>query len=202
MTQTAPAPTDRGSRRVRRRGRPTTRQALAARDADRGRAGHPARGRAASTTASFRAVKDISIDVRPQQITALIGPSGCGKSTLLRSINRMNDLIPGARVEGQVLYHGEDLYGAGRRPGRGPPADRDGVPEAEPVPEVDLRQRRLRAADQRLQGQHGRARRAAACAGRRSGTRSRTSSSSPGWRCRAASSSACASPGRSPPSPR
>jgi len=60
---------------------------------------------------SFRAVKDVSIDVRPQQITALIGPSGCGKSTLLRTINRMNDLIPGIRVEGQVLYHGENLYG-------------------------------------------------------------------------------------------
>jgi phosphate transport system ATP-binding protein len=60
---------------------------------------------------SFRAVKDVSIDIRPQQITALIGPSGCGKSTLLRTINRMNDLIPGIRVEGQILYHGVNLYG-------------------------------------------------------------------------------------------
>jgi phosphate transport system ATP-binding protein len=60
---------------------------------------------------SFRAVKDVSIEIRQQQITALIGPSGCGKSTLLRTINRMNDLIPGIRVEGQVLYHGENLYG-------------------------------------------------------------------------------------------
>jgi len=59
----------------------------------------------------FRAVKDVSIDIREQQITALIGPSGCGKSTLLRTINRMNDLIPGIRVEGEVLYHGENLYG-------------------------------------------------------------------------------------------
>ena len=72
----------------------------------------------------------------------------------------MNDLIPSTRVEGEVLYHGEDLYADVRRPGRGPAADRDGVPEAEPVPEVDLRQRRVRAADQRLQGQHRRARRA------------------------------------------
>ncbi len=59
---------------------------------------------------SFRAVKDISISVPPQRITALIGPSGCGKSTLLRTINRMNDLIPGTRLEGQMLYHGENLY--------------------------------------------------------------------------------------------
>jgi len=58
----------------------------------------------------FRAVKDITFDVAARRITALIGPSGCGKSTLLRSINRMNDLIPGTRVEGEVLYHGQNLY--------------------------------------------------------------------------------------------
>jgi len=57
------------------------------------------------------AVKDISMDVRHNNITALIGPSGCGKSTLIRCLNRMNDLIPSARVDGQLLYHGEDLYG-------------------------------------------------------------------------------------------
>ena len=57
------------------------------------------------------AVRDISIDVYEKQITALIGPSGCGKSTLIRVFNRMNDLIPSASVEGQVMYHGEDLYG-------------------------------------------------------------------------------------------
>jgi phosphate transport system ATP-binding protein len=59
---------------------------------------------------TFRAVKDVSIEFEPNRITALIGPSGCGKSTLLRTINRMNDLIPGARVDGKVHYHGHDLY--------------------------------------------------------------------------------------------
>ena len=59
---------------------------------------------------SFRAVKEVSLDIPRQRITAFIGPSGCGKSTLLRSINRMNDLIPTARVEGHMLFHDEDLY--------------------------------------------------------------------------------------------
>ncbi len=57
------------------------------------------------------AVKGISMDIHRNDVTALIGPSGCGKSTLLRCLNRMNDLIPGAEVRGQLLYHGEDLYG-------------------------------------------------------------------------------------------
>jgi phosphate transport system ATP-binding protein len=57
------------------------------------------------------AVKHISMDVYHKNITALIGPSGCGKSTLIRCLNRMNDLVPSARVDGQLLYHGEDLYG-------------------------------------------------------------------------------------------
>jgi phosphate transport system ATP-binding protein len=56
-----------------------------------------------------RALKDVSLDIRRNEITALIGPSGCGKSTFLRCFNRMNDLIPGARVEGALEFHGEDL---------------------------------------------------------------------------------------------
>jgi phosphate transport system ATP-binding protein len=56
------------------------------------------------------AVRNISLDVHRNRITALIGPSGCGKSTLIRCFNRMNDLIPGARVDGTILYHGQDLY--------------------------------------------------------------------------------------------
>ena len=62
------------------------------------------------------AVGGVSLDVHRHRITALIGPSGCGKSTLLRSFNRMNDLVPGAHVEGRITYHGHDLYGPGVDP--------------------------------------------------------------------------------------
>jgi phosphate transport system ATP-binding protein len=53
----------------------------------------------------------VSLEIGGNEITAFIGPSGCGKSTLIRCLNRMNDLIPGARVEGKITYHGQDLYG-------------------------------------------------------------------------------------------
>jgi len=59
----------------------------------------------------YRAVRDVSLAVRRNEITALIGSSGCGKTTVLRCLNRMNDLIDGARVEGSITYHGVDLYG-------------------------------------------------------------------------------------------
>ena len=59
---------------------------------------------------AFRAVKDIDLQFQPRRITALIGPSGCGKSTVLRAFNRMNDLIPSARAEGEVLFHGKNIY--------------------------------------------------------------------------------------------
>jgi phosphate transport system ATP-binding protein len=58
---------------------------------------------------AFQAVHDISIEIPRNRITAFIGPSGCGKSTVLRSINRMNDLVPSARMEGKLLYHGTDI---------------------------------------------------------------------------------------------
>ncbi|HEY6650962.1 MAG TPA: phosphate ABC transporter ATP-binding protein PstB [Actinomycetota bacterium] len=58
----------------------------------------------------FRAVRDVTLPIYRNQITALIGPSGCGKTTFIRCLNRMNDLIEGARVEGILLYHGVDLY--------------------------------------------------------------------------------------------
>ncbi|MFA5891084.1 MAG: phosphate ABC transporter ATP-binding protein PstB [Actinomycetota bacterium] len=63
-----------------------------------------------------RAVQDVSIDIQSARITAIIGPSGCGKSTLLRCFNRMNDLIPSAKVQGSVTYHGWNLYEPGVDP--------------------------------------------------------------------------------------
>jgi phosphate transport system ATP-binding protein len=62
------------------------------------------------------AVQDVNLAIYRNMVTALIGPSGCGKTTFIRCLNRMNDLIPGAHVEGQVLYHGQDLYGPGVDP--------------------------------------------------------------------------------------
>lgn len=58
----------------------------------------------------FKALKHISLDVGEREITALIGPSGCGKSTFLKTLNRMNDLVPGVRIEGEVLYNGRDIF--------------------------------------------------------------------------------------------
>ena len=64
----------------------------------------------------FLAVADVSMDIEPKSVTAFIGPSGCGKSTFLRTLNRMHEVIPGARVEGEVLLDGENLYGPGVDP--------------------------------------------------------------------------------------
>jgi len=62
---------------------------------------------------TLRALTDISIDIQERIVTAFIGPSGCGKSTFLRTLNRMNDVIPGTRVDGQVLIDGQDIYAHG-----------------------------------------------------------------------------------------
>jgi phosphate transport system ATP-binding protein len=59
---------------------------------------------------AFRAVKDVNLKIEPSRITAIIGPSGCGKSTVLRALNRMNDFVPGARLDGEVLFHGQNIY--------------------------------------------------------------------------------------------
>lgn len=60
---------------------------------------------------SFRAIDGITLTIEPNQVTALIGPSGCGKSTFIRTLNRMHEVVPGARVEGKILLDGQDIYG-------------------------------------------------------------------------------------------
>jgi phosphate transport system ATP-binding protein len=65
---------------------------------------------------NFLAVEGVNVSIEPRSITALIGPSGCGKSTFLRSLNRMHEVLPGARVEGKVVMDGQDLYGADMDP--------------------------------------------------------------------------------------
>ena len=64
----------------------------------------------------FLAVADVNFTIAPRSVTAFIGPSGCGKSTVLRTLNRMHEVLPGARVEGSVLLDGEDIYAAGIDP--------------------------------------------------------------------------------------
>lgn len=59
---------------------------------------------------SFQALKNINIDIYKNEVTALIGPSGCGKSTFLRSLNRMNDMVEGCRIEGDIVFDGQDIY--------------------------------------------------------------------------------------------
>src|SRR4051795_10873154 len=64
----------------------------------------------------FKAVENVTMTIPAKSVTALIGPSGCGKSTFLRTLNRMHEVLPGARVEGEVLLDGENLYGPGVDP--------------------------------------------------------------------------------------
>ena len=90
--------------------------------------GRPAKKSPTATTPAFQvehlsiwygqkqAIEDVTIDIPSQTITAIIGPSGCGKSTFLRCLNRMHELVPRTRVEGTVLFQGENLYGAGTDP--------------------------------------------------------------------------------------
>ena len=143
-----------------------------------------------------QALFDITLSVPERSVAAFIGPSGCGKSTLLRLLNRMNDLIEGTRLTGRVLLDGQDVY-ASRIDAVGPaPAGGDGVPEVEPVPQVDLREHRLRPTGCRGAGP------AAARSPRRAvpeagGALERGEGPARGkspWSCPAGSSSGCASP--------
>ena len=80
---------------------------------------------------NFQAVRDSHVPIQKGKITGFIGPSGCGKSTVLRSLNRMNDLVQGFRFEGNVHFHGQDVYGQYRGSGGGAPLHRHGVPAAQ-----------------------------------------------------------------------
>ena len=100
----------------------------------------------------FKAVEDVTMTVEPRSVTAFIGPSGCGKSTFLRTLNRMHEVIPGARVEGTMHARRPRPVLGRRRPGRGAPDRRHGVPAPQPVPDDDdVRQRRRGPAAQRRQ---------------------------------------------------
>src|SRR5215467_11357141 len=65
-----------------------------------------------------QAIADVSLDIAPRRVTAIIGPSGCGKSTLLRCLNRMHEVIRGARAQGRVTLNGQDIYGSDMDPVR------------------------------------------------------------------------------------
>ena len=149
---------------------------------------------------SSKAIAGVTLQIHRNLITAIIGPSGCGKTTFLRSLNRMNDTVPGFRIDGKILYHGHDIYGSGvdrvevrrrigmvfQRPNPFPKSIYDNVAWAP-------RNLRMKAGlDERVE----RALRA-----RRSGTRSRTGSRTTPSACPAGSSSGCASRARSRSSP-
>ena len=144
------------------------------------------------------AVHKVTLPIYRNEITALIGPSGCGKTTFIRCLNRMNDLIETARVEGTLLYHGVDLYD----PSVDPVEVRRRIgmvfQKPNPFPKSIYDNIAFGPKIAGLQGQHGRARRGVAPArgavGRGQGQAEGVRAS----RSRAGSSSACASRGRSP----
>ena len=104
-----------------------------------------------------QALKKVNMIIPHKKATAFIGPSGCGKSTLLRCFNRMNDLVDGCRVEGAIRFGGQEHLRPRRRHLALAPDHRHGLPEAEPVSEEHLRERRLRASPARRE-QEARAR--------------------------------------------
>ena len=124
------------------------------------------------------AVRDVTMDVPRHKITALIGPSGCGKSTVIRCFNRMNDLIEGARVEGEIIYRGRNLY-------------------AKDVDPVEVR-RRVGMVFQKPNPFPKSIYDNVAYGPRLLGLRSKIISAKTAWNCPAVSSSGCASPARLP----
>ena len=134
-------------------------------------------------------------------MTAFIGPSGCGKSTFLRTLNRMHEVIPGARVEGEVLLDGEDLYGPGVDPVRVRRQVGMVFQRPNPFPTMSIKENVLAGVklnNTRMLGVPSRTTSSSTrCAARTCGTRSRTASTSPARASPAASSSGCASPARS-----
>ena len=121
-----------------------------------------------------KAIRNVTLDLHRNEITALIGPSGCGKSTFIRCLNRMNDLIPAARVEGKIVYHGEDLYASDIDPVQ--VRKRIGMvfQKPNPFPKSIYDNIAFGPRVMGMKGGHGRDRRAARCAAARCGTRSRT----------------------------
>ena len=155
----------------------------------------------ASVTVSYDgipAVADVSLDVYRNHITALIGPSGCGKSTLIRCLNRMNDLIPAASVDGTVLYHGQDLYGRQVDPVE--VRKRIGMvfQKPNPFPKSIFDNIAFGPRVLGIEGRPARLASSAPCAAPPCGTRSRIAWTRTPTGCPAASSSASASPAASP----
>ena len=152
---------------------------------------------------AFRAVTDVSLTIYENEITAFIGPSGCGKTTVLRTLNRMNDLIVGARVEGDIHYRGASLYESSVSPTA--VRRRIGMVFQKPNPFPKSIYDNV-AYGPRINGIRGkeqarRDRRAVAAAGRPVGRGEGPAEQVRPWACPAASSSACASPARSRSSP-
>ena len=153
----------------------------------------------------FKAVEDVSITIRPNKVTALIGSSGCGKTTFLRSINRMHELTPGARVDGEVTIDDVDIYDARVDPVQVRRHVGMVFQQPNPFPTMSIYENVAAGLQpQRHEDEEAERTRSssARCAARTSGKRSRTASTSPASASPAASSSGSASPARSPSSPR
>ena len=146
---------------------------------------------------SNRALVGTTLKIYRNLVTAVIGPSGLREVDLPPQPQPDERLDPGVPARGSGPLPRPRRLRQRRQPGRGAPPDRDGVPEAQPVPEVDLRQRRLGGAEPRHEAAARRARRARPAPGARCGRRSRTGCATARSGCPAASSSGCASRGRS-----